>query len=472
MFLFLKFNPEVSFLYLPFVIITCFYLIITFIIGVFGKKFNYKFHQKLIREIQPESLDESVRPTIDIYYPTCGEDYDVQLNAIFAIVDLQKRWGINCHIYILDDSSDSSSHKVYQRAKLRTNNIHYIRRENRGYLKKAGNLRHAFGKTKGEYIAIFDADFVPSSNFFENTLPYFFYDETIGIVQTPQFFDPDDQKTWVSKGTAYVQELFYRLIQVSRNNFDGSICVGTCGLYSRKCLEPFGGTADIAYSEDVRTGFRITTIGFKVRYIPLVLSKGLCPDTLPAFFLQQHRWALGSIDLFFSKEFWLNKLTIMQRFCYLSGMLYYISTGLSVLFINIPSIYLLLFKPHLILIFNAVFSLPSFLIGTAFNAYWSKFEWGIHAMMSRQVSYYANLFAFIEKLTGNITPWQATGIAKKTKVYSNFQHLIFWNSIITYSFVIFCIGQHIEHGILNFLPTIFFQTINLYISLRILRDQI
>lgn len=461
-----------SFLYFPFVFITVVYLIFSYIVGIFSKEFNYKAHRDLVRDYQVENLLEEDRPTVDIFYPTCGEPLDIQVNSLHSIIDLQKRYGNNCNIYCLDDSKNSMGLLAFDKVKHRTKNISYLSRPDKGVLKKAGNLRYAFTRTSGEYIVIFDADFVPSQNFLENTLPYFLYDKTIGIVQTPQFFDPEEQNTWVSKGTAYVQELFYRLIQVSRDHFSGAICVGTNGVYSRKCLEPFGGTADIPYSEDVRTGFRITTIGYRVKYIPIVLAKGLCPDELTAFFLQQHRWALGSIDLFLSKEFWANKISKMQRICYLSGMFYYISTGIGILFINIPSIYLLIFKPDLILWFNAVFSVPSFLFGTVYNANWSKFKWGIHAMMSRQVSYYANLFALVESLTGNITPWQATGVATKTKLYSKFQKLLFWNSILTFSTAIFCIGMNIDHGISNFIPTLFFQSLNFYISIRILRDQI
>lgn len=473
MLLFIYFNPEMSWIYGPFLFITIFYLILSYVIGIFGKEFNYKKHKNFVSVLNPFNTSEEFRPTIDIFYACCGEDINIQRNALSHIVKLQITYGKNCHIYILDDSKEGMSEQLLYHFKKFTENISYIRREDRPHLKKAGNLRNAFRITEGKYIAIFDADFCPSQDFFYHTVPYLEHNSKIGLVQTPQFFQPSEHETWVGYGTAYVQELFYRMIQVSRDSFDGAICVGTNAVYRRSSLAPFGGTADIPYSEDVRTGFRITANGQKVKYLPVCLAKGLCPDYLPAFFLQQHRWALGSIDLFFSREFWASKITFMQRACYLSGMLYYISTGLGVVFISLPSLYLLVFKPHLILWFNVAFSLPSFLFGTLYNAHWSKFTWNISAMMSRQVSYYANLSALIERITGNLTPWQATGVATKTKLYSKFQDFIFVNSSFTFTLVIASIFYNsASMPFYNFIPTLFFQGLNFYISMRILKDQI
>jgi cellulose synthase/poly-beta-1,6-N-acetylglucosamine synthase-like glycosyltransferase len=473
MFLFIYFNPEMKWVYLPFILITVFYLIASYAVGIFGKEFDLKSHKEFINVFNPLHYKDNIRPTVDIFYTCCGEDIKTQENALNSIVKLQLFYGENASIYILDDSKEGMSKPLYYQFLKYTNNIFYIQRDDRPYLKKAGNLRNAFRITNGEYIVIFDADFTPALNFLYHTLPYLEHYPKIGIVQTPQFFQPGEQASWVSYGTAYVQELFYRLIQVSRQSFNGSICVGTNAVYRRSSLEPFGGTADIPYSEDVRTGFRVTANNQLVKYIPVNLAKGLCPDTLPAFFLQQHRWALGSIDLFFSKEFWLGKITFMQRICYLSGMLYYISTGIGVVFINIPSLYLLSFKPEMILWFNIIFSLPSFLFGTLYNAYWSKFGWKISALMSRQVSYYANLFALIERITGNLTPWQATGVATKTKLYTKFQDVLLINAVLTYTIVIACIFYHsASMPFYNFIPTLFFQSLNFYISMRILKDQI
>lgn len=79
-------------------------------------------------------------------------------------------------------------------------------------MKKAGNLRHAFARTSGEAVVIFDADFCPRSDFLRETLPYLL-DPSIGIVQTPQFFRWCKEQTWVEKGAGASQEFFYRMEQ-------------------------------------------------------------------------------------------------------------------------------------------------------------------------------------------------------------------------------------------------------------------
>lgn len=81
-------------------------------------------------------------------------------------------------------------------------------------MKKAGNLRHAFARTSGEAVVIFDADFCPRSDFLRETLPYLM-DPSIGIVQTPQCFRWCKEQTWIEKGAGTSQEFFYRMEQAS-----------------------------------------------------------------------------------------------------------------------------------------------------------------------------------------------------------------------------------------------------------------
>ena len=465
----------IAIVYVGFVLLTTSYLTVSYIVGIFGKEFSLREHNELVAPFDLFFMSDKYKPSIDIYYPTCGEPEAMQVNSLNHIIDLARDYGPLCKVYVLDDSPNYTGYNAYNKVKHRLgrSNIFCIMREDRGYLKKAGNLRNAFKQTTGEFIAIFDADFCPTPNFFQQTLPYMLQDQTVGIVQTPQYFEVNKTKNWIENGAAYVQELFYRLIQVNRNSFGGSICVGTNALYRRKCLEPFGGTAEIAYSEDVRTGFQVLSLGYKIKYIPIILAKGLCPNELPQFFLQQYRWAMGSISLFFSKQFWQTKITKMQRVCYLGGMLYYITTGLSLLFMNLPSVFMLMFAPSKILWFNFLFSFPSFVFGTFYQAYWSKHKWGLYAVKSRVVSYHSHLFALVEYLTDNLTPWEPTAITKKTKVYVNFQQFLFWNTVFFSFITIFLSGYNMAtNNPFNFLPTLALCLFNTYISLSILRDQI
>lgn len=94
-------------------------------------------------------------------------------------------------------------------------------------LRKAGNLRYAFERTSGEFLAIFDADFCPRPEFLRETTPYF-ADGDIAILQTPQFFRRREEQTWVERGAGVTQELFYRMVQV-RSPLGGFFLEGVKG---------------------------------------------------------------------------------------------------------------------------------------------------------------------------------------------------------------------------------------------------
>jgi cellulose synthase/poly-beta-1,6-N-acetylglucosamine synthase-like glycosyltransferase len=280
--------------FMGFVLLTAVYLAISYFIGIFGKPFDFFKHTQIINAFP------DYKPTVDVYLPVCGEPLAVLLNTWTYVSMLD--WP-NKKIYVLDDSG---SDEVKESARLF--DFEYICRPNRGVLKKAGNLRHAFKITSGELIVIFDADFCPRTDFLKETVPYFAQDRDIAIVQTPQYFSIRTGQSWIEKGGGYIQELFYRMIQINRQTWGAAICVGTNAIYRRSALEPFGGTAAIGYSEDVHTGWNCLKLGYKIRYIPIILAQGICPDTVQAFFIQQYRWAMGSITLSMNKEFWKSKL--------------------------------------------------------------------------------------------------------------------------------------------------------------------
>ena len=86
-----------------------------------------------------------------------------------------------------------------------------------------------------------------------------------------------------SGGAGAVQELFYRSIQPERSRKGGSICVGSCAVYRREALQDNLGMTLAEHSEDVLTGFDLNSKGWKLRYIPVALSTGNCPDNVLAF---------------------------------------------------------------------------------------------------------------------------------------------------------------------------------------------
>lgn len=445
-----------------FILITIFYLFISYLVGFTGREFDYEHHQKLITKW----IDKAEGASVDIYLPICGEPPEVIFNTWQWVRSLAINHD-NVKVYVLDDGPISLA--VANKATLM--GFEYIRR-NDNTLKKAGNLRHAFGKTNGEFILILDADFCPRADFLLETLPYFFEDENVAIVQTPQWFDDYDYMSWIQKGAASIQELFYRLIQVNRNTHNGAICVGTNAVYRRKSLEPFGGTAPIEYSEDVHTGFQIISQGEKIQYIPVILAEGVCPETLKQYFTQQYRWSLGSISLFFSKKFWRTKLSMMQRICYLSGMFFYITTGLSILFGPLPSLVMLSLFPEKIHWYNLLFSVPSFAFMTCFMWQWQKTPMSWAQLRCRYLSYFSHLFALKDYIFKSLEEWKPTGAKGKSERFETFKTVYTVHTFITTIGIFFIVGARVGQGyeIKSFILLLAFTLYHSYLTLPVFSE--
>jgi cellulose synthase (UDP-forming) len=313
---FLSSNPLISITFGSVFALLTMYFGISYSIVIAGyKKFNLKKHNSMRDSYWLKSPESSV----DVFLPICGEDLYVLKNTWQGVKDLN--YG-NFTAYVLDDKGSAECEQLAKEF-----GFQYLSRPNKGEMKKAGNLKYAFDRSKGDFIVIFDADFRPHPDFLFELLPYM-TNEKYGIIQSPQYFAyPESLHTenFIEYGAGAVQEDFYKVIQTSRNTFKGSICVGSNAIYRRSALNEVGGTAQVEHSEDVRTGFRLWTKGYETRYVPLILASGLCPNNYTALFKQQNRWCSGSMDLLRSQEFWKTKMPLMMRICYMSGMSYYIS---------------------------------------------------------------------------------------------------------------------------------------------------
>ena len=260
--------------------------------------------------------------------PVCGEPLAVWRNTWTHVVELIRAYPGTATAYVLDDGTDERV-----RVMAEDFGFSWIARPDRGWMKKAGNLRHGFACSSGEFILILDADFAPRADLPAEMLPYFDADDSLGIVQSPQYFRTRGRMSWMERGAGAVQELFYRLVQVSRDRHAGAICVGSCAIYRREALAANGGTTLIEHSEDVHTGFDLRRAGWRLRYIPLPLAAGLCPSDPDSFLAQQYRWCAGSMSLLGSRKFWATRMRWRTRCCYLSGFCYYVHTA-SFIFVS------------------------------------------------------------------------------------------------------------------------------------------
>ncbi len=329
-------------------------------------------------------------------------------NTWVHVFELVRAYPGTAIAYVLDDSADGDL-----QAMAADFGFTYLVRPDRGWMKKAGNLRFGFSRSSGEFILILDADFAPRADLATEMLPYFAADPSLGIVQSPQYFRTRRHMSWMERGAGAVQELFYRLVQVSRDRHDGSICVGSCAIYRRAALAVNGGTTLIEHSEDVHTGFDLRRAGWGLRYIPVPLAAGLCPSDPDSFLTQQYRWCAGSMSLLGSRKFWATRMPWRTRGCYLSGFCYYLHTALFTFAAPAIPLVMLIVLPQQVRLMNYLFIAPSMIYNFIVFPAWHHCRFGLSAFMAKLLYGWSHLFALWDICRGRRQGWQATGGGKR-----------------------------------------------------------
>jgi cellulose synthase (UDP-forming) len=341
-------SPLITVVFLPFVAFTIAYYVLSMVVTAGTRGFDQEAHRALVTGWRPPGY-----PSLDVFLPVCGEPIEVLHNTWVHVFELIQAYPGIAAAYVLDDGASGAA-----QAMAASFGFRYLVRPDRGQLRKAGNLRHGFAHSAGEFILLLDADFAPRPDMPAELLPYFSADPALGIVQSPQFFRTSGRMSWTERGASAVQELFYRLIQVSLDRHDGAICVGTCGLYRRAALAVNGGTTPIEHSEDIHTGFDLQRAGWGLRYVPVPLATGLCPSDPDSFLTQQYRWCAGSMSLIGSRKFWTARMRLRTRCGYLAGFCYYVHTALFTFVAPAISLLLLVFLPQRVALANYGFIVP------------------------------------------------------------------------------------------------------------------
>lgn len=391
--------------YLPFLLFTILYYLVSLSVNGFSRDFDLRAHKRMRSSWRP-----AVYPTVDVLLPVCGEPLDVLHNTWTHVARMARYYQGVVTPYVLDDGGSPMV-----AAMAADFGFAYGGRPVPGWFKKAGNLFYGFHYSSGEYLLILDADFAPRPDLLHELLPYMESDPRLGIVQSPQYFRVLDQQNWIERGAGAVQELFYRAVQVSRQRRDGAICVGSCAVYRRAALKENRGTTLIEHSEDVHTGFDLRRRGWGLRYVPIALATGLCPDTVGAFQAQQYRWCSGSMSLLTSRKFWRTKLKLRTRMCYLSGFFYYIHTALFTFVAPLIPITLLLAAPETLRLENMPLMIPSLIYTTLVFPMWHRSPYRLEAWAVRMMYSWAHVFAIWDKIRRQQMAWQPTGsLAKKS----------------------------------------------------------
>ncbi|PXW96895.1 glycosyltransferase family 2 protein [Mycolicibacterium moriokaense] len=369
-----------------------------------SRRYNGKSHRRLVQTWQPLGR----YPGVDVFLPTYGEGLDVLRNTYTFVAGMQ--WPGELNVYVLDDGGRESVRDLAADF-----GFHYILRPNRGYMKKAGNLQYAFTQTRGDQIVILDADFCPRHDFLQHLIPYM-DDPGVGIVQSPQYFSTTEDMGWIERTAGATQELFYRWILPSRDRFDAAVCVGTCAIYRRAALEAAGGFAQIEHSEDIHTGLFLMRAGYQTRYVPAIVSRGLCPSDLAGFLNQQYRWCNGSLVRLDNEhlEGEALKMTLRQRICFWAGVLYYITTAINVVALYIPGLVMAAFFPEQVQPIQFVPFLAGLWVYLVVLPFVSQSRWRFEVLRIQMAYSYAHIVAIAHKLRGRSAGWVPTGAVGAT----------------------------------------------------------
>lgn len=395
------------------------YFCISQLSNSFTREFDLAAHDRLVATWKPGRY-----PSVDVFLPTCGEDLDILRNTAQWVAGLRFPGAVT--VYSLDDANRAEVAALASEF-----GFLYLSRPNRGWFKKAGNLRYGYERSTGEFVVVFDADFCPRPDFLTNLLPYFDAEPDLGIVQSPQFFRVDQSMSWVERGAGAVQEFFYRVVQTSRQVRGAAICVGTNAIYRRAALDSNGGGTLIEHSEDVHTGFDLFSHGWRLRYVPVSLASGICPSSLAAFFAQQYRWCMGSMSLLSSAKFWQTKLRCRARLCYLSGFSYYIETAFLTFLGPLVPLTMVLVFPQNVRLMNYVLLIPAVVYAFVVFPLWHRCRYSFEAWSTKMVYGWAHLFAISDKLRGRPLGWAATLDRRTNAHHSRFRtfkiSLVVWS---------------------------------------------
>ncbi len=273
-------------------------LIFLYALAQLNLLFNYLASKNKIDDSPKFDLNNPEEvPYITIQLPVYNELYVMErLLDNIALIDYPRE---KLEIQVLDDSTDESVHttaKHIEKLKLNGLDIQHIRRTDRtGY--KAGALKEGLIIAKGEFIAIFDADFLPKSCWLKNTVPYF-KDSEVGVVQTKWGHINRDYST-LTKVQAFALDAHFSLEQVGRNSKGHFINFnGTAGIWRKECIIDAGNWEGDTLTEDLDLSYRAQLNKWKFKYLEDVVTPAELPVVISAARSQQFRWNKGGAENF------------------------------------------------------------------------------------------------------------------------------------------------------------------------------
>jgi len=270
------------------------YFLVLIVLAMYGMHrywlvYNFFKYRKNVPAPPP---DPAAWPKVTIQLPIFNERYVIE-----RLVDAVSRFDYPrelLDVQVLDDSTDETrdvARGCVERYQALGFPITYHHRSNReGY--KAGALQEGMKTARGEFVAIFDADFIPPADFLRRTIPYF-HDPTIGMVQTRWTYLNSDYSLLTEVETILLDGHF--VIEHGARSRRGTFFNfnGTAGVWRRIAIEDAGGWEHDTLTEDTDLSYRSQLCGWKFLYLPDIECPSELPVEMNSFEAQQARWAKG-----------------------------------------------------------------------------------------------------------------------------------------------------------------------------------
>ncbi|HEX6322351.1 MAG TPA: glycosyltransferase [Vicinamibacterales bacterium] len=296
-------------------------------------------------------------------------------------------------VYLLDDSTKPESREGAARL-ARAFGIELVTRTNRaGY--KAGAINDLLPRLAEPYVAILDADQRPRTTWLRDIVPLLEESPALAFVQVPQVY-VNTRGLPVARAAAYQQAVFFEYICEGKSDSNAMFCCGSNVVMRREALmsveQVVGGRRhffdETSVTEDFATTVRLHAAGWRTAYVNRHYVVGMGPETLPAYFTQQMRWAMGTlgVGLRVIGQFFRNprQLTAGQWWEYMLSGTYYFVGFATLIFMIAPVLfvgfdvrplrsegylYLIFFVPYI------VFTMNLFFFGMALRRYSLKGVW-------------------------------------------------------------------------------------------------
>lgn len=264
-------------------------------------------HDRRLRALPADRL-----PDVDVYIATYNEPLEVIEKTIIGALALDYP---NFQVWVLDDGR-----RPWLRDFCARKGAGYITRPDNTHA-KAGNINHALKQTSAEFVAVFDADFIPQNDFLIRTVG-FFEDPKVGIVQVPHAFynsDPLQANLALRKTLPDDQRFFFETIMPSRDGWNAAFCCGSNSVTRRSAMREAGDALPTeSITEDILLSLKLLRHGYITRYLCEELAFGLAPESIQAFFVQRQRWARGAMQILYLPEGPLGKgLSLVHRLLFL-----------------------------------------------------------------------------------------------------------------------------------------------------------